>query len=80
MKEATHCYVAQREGEPGCYAACVDMPDLPKETAKFCAEVVEEGGFLVRVPIKEARNMLGEWYRWQKSRDAASNVISQEKS
>lgn len=65
--DATHCYVAKRDGEPGAYAACVDMPDLPKETARFVSDTVKEGGIVERVPIDDAGKLLGQWVKWSRA-------------
>jgi hypothetical protein len=79
MHSATHCYVAKRDGEPGAYAACVDAPEYAKDTAKFIADIVKEGGHIERVTIEDSGPMLKAWMTWKKSRrDAASSSSSTE--
>jgi hypothetical protein len=73
------CYVARKEGQPGAYAACADMKDLPKETARFISDMVKEGAYVERVPTQTARDMLGEWLKWKDRHDAASRSQGESK-
>lgn len=66
MKHSTHCYVAKRDGELGAYAACVDAPEYAKETAKFIADIVKEGGHIERVTIDDSGPLLTEWVKWKR--------------
>lgn len=75
MSEATHAYVAKREGQPGAYAACVDMPDHAKDTAYFVKEVIKEGGIIERVSAREAGFLLQEWFRWKKSQPEKQGAL-----
>lgn len=62
------CYVACKEGEPGAYAACADMKELPQETRRFVTDMMKEGAYIERVPTQQARDMLGVWLAFDKKR------------
>ena len=64
MSEERMCYVAKAEGQPGCFAACADMKEHPKDTARFVSENIRKGHVVERVTSQQARDMLGEWLKW----------------
>lgn len=64
MSEDRMCYIARVEGQPGCFAACADMKEHPKDTARFVAEHVRKGHIVERVTSEKARDMLGQWLKW----------------
>lgn len=66
MHNATHCYVAKRDGEPGAYACCVDAPEYAKETAKFITSIIKKGGHVERVLIEKSGPLLKEWITWKR--------------
>lgn len=75
MSPAKFCYVARREGEPGAYAACVDMAEHAKDTAKFTRDIIKEGGYVERVTVEDARMMLGQWYEWSQQKQGQGSLI-----
>lgn len=61
-----YCYVAKAPGIPGAYAACADMIlTLPRETASFIAKEQRRGAIVERVPSQTARELMGEFLKWQ---------------
>ena len=68
-EQVTYCYIARKEGEPGCYAACGDTPQM-KETAKFIAAEVRRGSIIERVITERAREMLSEYLDWKQKKKA----------
>ncbi len=71
---ANHCYVAIRNGEPGAYAACVDMSDMRKETGKFVRDIIKKGDIVQHVTVERAREMLMEWHHAAEARRAAKSA------
>lgn len=72
MHDGTMVYVAVDQAQPGAaWAACVDDPRWPKETAKDVASWVRKGATVMRVTPEVAREMMMKWVRPGKKRLAA---------
>lgn len=71
-----YCYAAMREGEPGAYAICADMKDMPEETACFVSQRVKEGASVIRVDAATATEMLNRWIGWKHSQKSAERRLS----
>ncbi len=64
------CYVAKAPGIPGAYAACADMIlEHPKDTADFISKEQKRGAVIERVPTQQARDLLGEFIKWQSAEE-----------
>ena len=66
-----YCYIAMQEGAPGAYAMCADLPELAKDTADFVMEELRNGATLRRIPVDDARGLLGKWLAWKEQQKAA---------
>lgn len=62
-----YCYVCIKPDTPGAYAAAVDIPECAADNAKMVAKALRKGHKVERVPVEQARTMLGEYLNWRKT-------------
>ena len=74
-EEVEHCYVASKEGEPGAFAVCADIPEYKKRTADFVSAALRKGHTVNRVTTEEARTLLQEWLQFDKQRRHARRQV-----
>ena len=65
-------YVARWPDMPGFGAACVDWPELRKETAKTIAGWIKRGAIIERVHRDEASKGLREYVEEKRRREDAA--------